>query len=1131
MSDAQTNSILRHVRQLAADRECAPLTDRDLLQRFALGRDETAFATLVRRHGTMVLEVGQRVLHNRHDAEDVLQATFLVLARKAGALAWQASVGSWLHEVAGRLARKAKVDAARRLARLARLQERPAVKPPPDLGWQAVLDEELNRLPRQFRAPLMLCYLEGATRDEAAQQLACPLGTLKSRLERGREMLRARLTRRGVTLSASLLSAGLTQQTSGATAAQLATSVTRAVLLALGSGEAAGVSTGAVVLARGALRGMTLGKLKLSAAVLLALGAFVAGAGLLAHQTLTPQAAEALAESKPAFSPAAAGPARPDDRPQARTDRYGDPLPAEALARLGTLRFRHGGYLQLLAFLPDGKSLIGKGFDGIRVWDAATGSEVRQICTANDTPATAALSPDGKLIVGAGRTPEGTIVVLEAATGKPVRRFGKRYFNRIVFSPDGKVLAVLCPPAVIELWDPATGASLRTLEGHRNQLWSAAFSPDSKTLISGGDDKTVRFWELATGKEVLQIVCPEGVRQVALSPDGSLLASIGHVKREDQGISHWHPDNHVRIWDASTGKELRSLAMPEQDIRPNLPAGFMDMHFAPTGTTLLTGGLDGMLRVWDAATGKQQRQFGGFAGAPHAFAFTPDGKTLALADGGATIRVIDLVSGEDRLSHHGHRTSVGSAVLTPDGRAVVTSGWDGTLHFWDPATGRLLRQRASPADIVPHLQLIPGGTSYMAVGADKILRMHDLETGKEIRAFRWHDSGHDFALSPDGRTFAEAAPDAKDIRLLDATTGKDRQTLRGAEPFAGGFTFAPDSRTLFAWSPDRSVTVWDVATGKNLRRHAGSAAPLPGGGQPYCTARLSPDGKLLAFCLQEPVLPILDTVTGKEFRRFQVAQDGVSGLAFSPDGKTVAWGGWSEGTVYLGELATGRERHRFVGHRGRVLALAFSADGRTLVSGTEDTTALVWDLTGRLAAGEKGGSTLSPADLAAHWTALADKDAAAGFRALRALVADPARSVPFLAEHLRPAAVVGEKRLSELIADLGSDDFAVREKATEELDKLGEAALDVLRKALARQPALDTRRRLEQLIEKQEREDWFPSPDRLRTLRAVEVLERVGTPEARRVLEALVNGAAGDRLTQDALAARERLSGRSLPRR
>jgi RNA polymerase sigma factor (sigma-70 family) len=619
MLQTQTSSLLRHVYRMAAAPEDAPETDRDLLRRFALQRDEAAFTTLVRRHGPMVLELGQRVLRNRHDAEDVLQATFLVLARKAGALTWHASIGPWLHEVACRLARKAKGAAARRCARLGRLQDRPAPEQAQDQGRQAVLDEELTRLPQKFRAPLVLCYLEGATRDEAAQQLACPLGTLKSRLERGRALLRGRLQRRGVTLSAGLLAAGLTQQ-AASSPARIASLVARA-----------GVSPGAASLARQWLPGMMMSRLALTATVLLALAAFVARAGLLAPQSLAPPA-----------------PTRAVSKPQARADRHGDPLPNEAVARLGTLRFRHGGYIQSLAFLANGKRLIAQGGDGVRIWDVVTGKEVRQVCSATDGLGPTALAPDGKLIVVADGNSAGVLAVREAATGKVVRRFGKGTVNRVRLSANGKVLAAVCSPAVIELWDPATGSAIGTLEGHKDQIWSAAFSTDGKTLVSAGDDRTIRFWDVATGKEVRHFDCGEMVRQIALSPDGSLIATISHVKSVQSGITRWHPGNQVRICNASTGKELHILTMPAKDFPGNVRVGFLHLRFAPDGKTLVTGGLDRKLRVWDAATGKERRCFGDFSGTPSAFAFASGGKSLALVDGGSCIRVIDLASGEDR---------------------------------------------------------------------------------------------------------------------------------------------------------------------------------------------------------------------------------------------------------------------------------------------------------------------------------------------------------------------------------------------------------------------------------------------------------------------------------------------------
>src|SRR5438132_4837474 len=182
MHGTPTNVLLQYLRKLVSEPVMHPLSDRELLQRFAEQRDETAFTTLVRRHGAMVLRLCQRLLQNGHDAEDAFQATFIVLASKAASRHWQPSVASWLHRVAYHVALKARAAALRRAAHERQVADRPIPHPLDTITGRellAALDEELTRLPDKYRAPLVLCYLEGATRDQAASQLGCPLGTLK----------------------------------------------------------------------------------------------------------------------------------------------------------------------------------------------------------------------------------------------------------------------------------------------------------------------------------------------------------------------------------------------------------------------------------------------------------------------------------------------------------------------------------------------------------------------------------------------------------------------------------------------------------------------------------------------------------------------------------------------------------------------------------------------------------------------------------------------------------------------------------------------------------------------------------------------------------------------------------------
>ncbi|HLJ96393.1 MAG TPA: RNA polymerase sigma factor, partial [Gemmataceae bacterium] len=208
MAVTPANSILAFIRSLATTEANRHAPDRELLRRFVVEHDQLAFATLVQRHGPMILSLCRRLLGNWHDAEDVFQATFLVLARKSGVRVWHDSIGNWLYLVAYRLARRAQDGAVRRSALESRAVAREQADPDAEITWrelQGVLDEELTRLPLKYREPIVHCCLEGATRDEAARQLGWPLGTLKKRLERGREMLRSRLARRGITLSAALL--------------------------------------------------------------------------------------------------------------------------------------------------------------------------------------------------------------------------------------------------------------------------------------------------------------------------------------------------------------------------------------------------------------------------------------------------------------------------------------------------------------------------------------------------------------------------------------------------------------------------------------------------------------------------------------------------------------------------------------------------------------------------------------------------------------------------------------------------------------------------------------------------------------------------------------------------------------
>ena len=276
-----SNAVIEFIRQLAAP-ECGD-TDTELLKRFVKHHDEAAFRFLVARHGAMVYGVCQRVLERKEDAEDAFQATFVALAQQAGSLRRHASIGPWLHEVASRNSRELRRKHGRRQTREQRVAPRPAHDPLADITGRELLGifhEELAGLAENYRAPLILCCLEGQTGDAAAKQLGWSASTVKRRLAKARELLQHRLARRGIGLTAANLAALLLPEVGSASVpALLATTTLRAAsIIATGKPLVAGVvSEQVIALAAGVAHAMVMGKLK-SALVTLLIGGLLAGA-------------------------------------------------------------------------------------------------------------------------------------------------------------------------------------------------------------------------------------------------------------------------------------------------------------------------------------------------------------------------------------------------------------------------------------------------------------------------------------------------------------------------------------------------------------------------------------------------------------------------------------------------------------------------------------------------------------------------------------------------------------------------------------------------------------------------------------------------------------------------------------
>lgn len=933
-------AIASFLRVLSAD--LGAESDATLLTRFAGTRDEAAFAALYYRHGPMVRAVCLRHCRDTHLAADAEQGVWMVLARKAAVVSRPDRLANWLFGVAVRVGRK-----AARAAGHGGLPPGP-VGSAPDTAVSVmaeellrVLDEELAALPEDDRLPLVLCYLEGRTQDEAARACGICVRTIRRRLDRGRESLRRRLERRGVVPAAALAALAVAPAAAGAGPA--------VPLAALAAGPIPS-----------SLSPWIAEELAMTRTTWWAPVVVVAGLGLG-----TAAAAVWMADGRPtppvgAKPTARAAGAEPTD------------LPKGAVARLGSAAFRHPGEVQGLAFAADGKRLTAVGPAAVSGWAVPDG---RLAVAAGDREKGArhltVTSPDGRVAVElfnpAKDADEGTLYaarVTDLTTGRSAGEFPATcgdpqpgpYSLAGAISPDGTTLVIqYC--ADVSLYSLPNGKLLRRLADDGRVFRHVAFAPDGKHLVVGSLDKlSLTVWNVATGARLRALDADgAGTGELSVSPDGkTVAAAVNRQEREklpDGGTrSADHPESEVVVWDLDSGKLLRRIASD---------APVRAVHCLPDGTAI--GVVEpaerfakSALRRWRLADGKLLWSAAADHGI-HAFAASPDGAVLATAGGGGLVRLWDAGTGTIRPRADGHARMIESLAFAADGRTIRSTD-DAELRVWDAATGRPTGTFAHP-ELVGFARWDAAGR-VVAAGPNtindprRVVAVFDALAGKKLLAVPDPDRAKGFGwcgfdLSADGTKLA--LPVTKDkkvhVQLWDVSTAKlvwDVETP--ADWPSDRLTITADGRVLAGGT---DLITLDGRTGKQLARwNLVKSDVLPP--DPSNNTHLYPsrDGLVLGFVIQNVGIFLVDSRTGRLVRRIDTPDETHWPLSFSPDGSRFATSSaWSDTGVRVWGTATGKLLARLDGSPSRIVQIAFSPDGRRLAAGGVDGTALVWDVT------------------------------------------------------------------------------------------------------------------------------------------------------------------------------------------
>ncbi len=577
---------------------------------------------------------------------------------------------------------------------------------------------------------------------------------------------------------------------------------------------------------------------------------------------------------------------------------------------LHTLRSHYDG-VRAVAVSADGRRAVSCGGrkEGAQVWDLATGRRVRSVGQLPRRPFATFLfhRPTRDVSIGAvGRRAvsggdDETVLVWDLTTSTELRILTGHHGGvaAVAITADGRRAISGGDDGTIRVWNTDTGEELHSdsLEtvgqvGQREVGWvitvapainAVAISVDGQQAISGGDDGTVRIWDLDTGEELRTLTGHHGpVAAVALTADGQRAISGGD-------------DGTVRVWNLDTAKQLPTAA--DHD-------GYMEaVAISADGQRAISGGDDGTVRVWNLGTGKQLHILRGHDGWVRAVAVTANGRHAASGGDDGTVRIWDLDTGEELHTLRGHYDWVRAVTVSADSQRVVSGGDDGTLRIWDLDTGEALRTLTGHHGRVEALAVSADGQRAVSCGGPRErVEVWDLATGKRVApvgrllrhlfATLFRRTARDISVSAVGRRAVSGGSDGT-LRIWDLATGKQLHALTGHHGRVEAVAISADGQRAVSGGSDGTVRIWDLATGKQLHT-------LTGHGDWVQAVAVSADGQRAVSCGDDGTVRVWDLDTGEEYARFTSENRATCLAATLPSTRVIV--GTSTGTVHLLEL-------------------------------------------------------------------------------------------------------------------------------------------------------------------------------------------------------------------------------------